>query len=78
MAHPSGIVVRPWNCALRILPNATVVVAMSSSHESAPGTDMQMGLVPNRWSLPCQGATNGDALHITIPIIPAAEIRCAQ
>ena len=39
---------------------------------------MQIGLVPKRCSLPCQGATRGEALHITMPISPAADIRCAQ
>ena len=61
-----------------ILPSATVVVAMSSSQVLSPGTDMQIGLVPKRGSLPCQGATSGVALHMTIPMNPCAEICCAQ
>ena len=51
---------------------ATVVVAMSNSH--GPGTETQMGLVPSRRSWPCQGATMGEALHMTMPISPAPDI----
>ncbi len=58
--------------ALKMRPAATVVVAMSRSH--GPGTDIQIGLVPRRPSLPCQGGTIGEALHITMPIWPAARI----
>ena len=69
-AQPAGISGWWFRKALKTLPAATVVVAMSSSQ--GPGTDMQMGLVPRRPSRPCQGGTIGDALHITIPICPAA------
>ena len=62
--------------ALKTLPAATVVVAISSSH--GPGTAMQMGLVPKRPSLPCQGGTMGEALHITMPICPASRIFSAH
>ncbi len=62
--------------ALKTLPAATVVVAISSSH--GPGSDMQMGLVPTRPSLPCHGGTIGEALHTTMPIMPAALIFCAH
>src|SRR5579862_1341619 len=72
MAHPGGIVSSPFMRALKMRLFATVVVAMSSSH--GPGTDIQIGLVPRRGSFPCQGATIGEALHITMPIIPAADI----
>ncbi len=61
---------------MKILPAATVVVAMSSSQ--GPGTDMQIGFVPSRPSMPCHGGTIGDALHITIPIWPASRIFCAH
>src|SRR5690349_24951462 len=63
-AHPAGISGCSLTKALKIFPAATVVVAMSSSH--GPGTDMQIGFVPSRPSLPCHGGTIGDALHITI------------
>src|SRR5258708_6270936 len=75
MAHPGGIVGSPLMDALKILPIATVVVAMSSSHRSGPGSDTHMGLVPKRFSRPCHGATRGEALHITIPSSPAADMR---
>ena len=39
---------------------------------------MQMGFVPKRPSLPCHGGTIGEALHITMPIWPAARIFCAH
>src|SRR5580704_10975079 len=39
---------------------------------------MQIGLVPKRVCLPCQGGTIGEALHITIPIKPSLEYFCAQ
>src|ERR1022692_4446054 len=58
--------------ALKMRLEATVVVAMSSSQ--GPGTDMQMGLVTRRGSFACQGATIGEASHMTMPIIPAADI----
>src|SRR5579863_8861660 len=80
MAQPDGICGWPLIIALKIFPAATVVVAISSSHgcSSPPGTDMQMGLVPRRGSLPCHGGTRAEALHITMPIGPAADIFCAQ
>src|SRR5207247_5903436 len=78
MAQPAGMVGSPLMDALKILPMATVVVAISRSHWSGPGSDMQIGLVPNRFSLPCHGATSGEALHIRMPIRPAGELRCAQ
>src|SRR5512140_2979180 len=80
IAQPAGIVVWPAIRALNILPMATVVVAISSSHgrDFSPGTDMQIGLVPTRPSLPCHGGTLGEALHITMPIMPRAEMRSAQ
>src|ERR1035438_5067360 len=62
--------------ALKTLPAATVVVAISSSH--GPGTAMQMGLVPKRPCLACQGGTMGEALHITMPISPASRIFSAH
>ena len=46
--------------------------------QPGPGTDMQIGLVPSRPSLPCQGGTIGEALHITMPIWPASRIFCAH
>ena len=60
----------PLRNALKILPAATVVVAMSRSQGSSspPGTDMQMGLVPSRPSRPCHGGTMAEALHITMPM----------
>src|SRR5450755_3852326 len=72
MAHPAGIVGSSFIRALKMRLLATVVVAISSSQ--GPGTDMQIGFVPSRGSLACQGATIGDELHMTMPIIPAAEI----
>ena len=75
-AQPAGISGCPLRNALKTLPAATVVVAISSSQ--GPGTDMQIGLVPSRPSLPCHGGTIGDALHITMPICPAARIFCAH
>src|SRR5512140_2705944 len=80
IAQPAGICGAPSKNALKILPTATVVVAMSSSHgrPASPGTDTQIGLVPTRPSHPCQGGTMGLALHITTPIKPSAEILCAQ
>src|ERR1017187_5808341 len=71
-AQPAGIWGCPLRKALKTLPAATVVVAISSSQ--GPGTDMQMGLVPNCPFFPCHGGTMGEALHITIPICPAARI----
>src|ERR1039457_5989152 len=69
-AQPAGIWGCPLRKALKTLPAATVVVAISSSQ--GPGTDMQMGLVPNCPFFPCHGGTMGEALHITIPSGPAA------
>jgi len=47
----------PGYLVLEILFLATVVVAMSSSQRPSPplGTVTQIGLVPTRPSLPCQG-----------------------
>ena len=39
---------------------------------------MQIGLVPSIFSRPCHGATSGVALHITMPINPAADSFCAH
>src|SRR5579872_5210724 len=75
-AQPAGISGWPLINALKMRPAATVVVAISSSH--GPGTDMHIGLVPMRPAFPCQGGTIGEALHITIPICPAARIFCAH
>ena len=75
-AQPAGISGCPLRNALKTLPAATVVVAISSSH--GPGTDMQIGLVPSWPFLPCHGGTIGEALHITMPIWPAARIFCAH
>ena len=75
-AHPAGISGCPLRNALNTLPAATVVVAISSSH--GPGTDMQIGFVPNCPFFPCHGGTIGEALHITMPICPAARIFCAH
>src|ERR1019366_9214037 len=71
-AQPAGISGCPLRNALKTRPAATVVVAISSSH--GPGTDTQIGLVPTRPCLPCQGGTMGEALQNTIPICPAARI----
>src|SRR5262245_34694214 len=76
IAQPAGISGCPLKNALKTLPAATVVVAISSSH--GPGTAMQIGLVPKRPSLPCHGGTIGDALHTTMPICPASRIFCAH
>src|ERR1017187_2012782 len=75
-AQPAGISGCPLRNALKTLPAATVVVAISSSQ--GPGTDMQMGFVPNCPFIPCQGGTMGEALHITMPICPTARIFCAH
>src|SRR5271157_6229437 len=75
-AQPEGIFGCPLRNALKTRPAATVVVAISSNH--GPGTDMQIGLVPTRPCLPCQGGTMGEALQNTIPICPAARIFCAH
>src|SRR5690349_11735027 len=75
-AHPVGISGWLLRYALKIRPAATVVVAISSSQ--GPGTDMQIGFVPSRPSRPCHGGTIGEALHITMPICPAARIFCAH
>src|ERR1041385_7566424 len=71
-AQPAGISGCWLRKALKIFPAATVVVAISSSQ--GPGTDIQIGLVPRRPARPCQGGTIGEALHITMPICPAALI----
>src|SRR6187455_1065064 len=76
IAQPAGISGWPLRYALKTLPAATVVVAISNSH--GPGTAMQIGLVPKRPSLPCHGGTMGDALHTTIPSWPASRIFCAH
>src|SRR5580704_8285915 len=75
-AQPAGISSLPLINALKILPAATVVVAISSSQ--GPGTDMQIGLVPIRPTFPCHGGTIGEALQKTSPICPAARIFCAH
>src|SRR5580700_3246326 len=74
MAQPAGMDLSPLSTALKILLSATVVVAISKRKVFGPGTAMQIGLVPNIFSRPCQGATSGDALHITMPMYPADAI----
>src|SRR5271157_1819570 len=75
-AQPGGISGCPLRNALKTRPAATVVVAISNSH--GPGTDIEMGLEPTRPCFACQGGTMGEALHITMPICPAARIFCAH
>src|SRR5947209_895746 len=78
IAQPDGIVASPLLAAAMIFPNATVVVAMSSSQLFGPGTHIEIGLVPRRASFPCHGATRAPALHMLTATKPCAATRCVQ
>src|SRR5258707_6621341 len=66
---------------LRILPAATVVVAMSSRNGSPgfPGAAKAMGSVPKRARAPWGGATwNPLAARVTLPSAPASRALTVQ
>ena len=67
-------------------PTATPTSAPTDVHqvlkdnlarENAAGMNV-VKPVPKRPSRPCHGGTLGEALHITTPIMPSAEIFCAK